>query len=133
VILKASLFKLICLHFFFIEPIWHLLLRWSKVIILLLCSDDVILQQLNRLRMESYWTVTSWDITAKEADSTLELDEMRHHWRYLLSTEKWLQLGRFAERPAAVFNGVLALAFSGEKLEPLNNWCCLAWTSAGTS
>ena len=59
--------------------------------------------------MGSAWTAISWNITAQEANQTLELDKTRANWWHLLSAKEWLQLGRLAERPAALLDGLLAL------------------------
>ncbi len=83
--------------------------------------------------MGNPWTLAGWDITAQEADSPLELDETGHHRWHLLSTKKWLQLGRFAERPTPLLHSLLALqavARSG------SHWTIderLTWTSTRTS
>lgn len=83
--------------------------------------------------MGSAWTVTGWDITAKEADETLKLDEKRHHQWHLLSTEEWLQLGRFTQRPTALFYGLLALQTVARSWGNRAIDERAAWTSTRTS
>ena len=66
---------------------------------------NALLQQLNRPRVENHRATS-----APEAENTTaQLDEARNLGWHLLPAQKWVQLGRPAQRLAALFHGVLVL------------------------
>jgi Transposase DDE domain len=82
--------------------------------------------------MGNFWTAVTSGNTSEETDTTSQLDKTRDRRWDTLSTQEWVQLGRLAQRPSTLLDGLLALQAMAGSRSHRNIDECLAWASSWT-